>query len=122
MDRAGRVVTATLGDWDITQISGKTAAADLRGCGGADIVIMNTEAETPRPCIVYDVVALRQSGALAMDVTDTGALAITTARSLSGMRPWNTYGGRRDMLQSVTLQKETDRQGGPQRIIQIAQD
>ena len=93
LQRNGRMVSATLGDWQIVQLSGKTVLADVQGCGGADVLISNQVDAGPRPCAVYDLRALRKTGALALNLTDAGDLVITTAHSVAGQRPWNSGQG-----------------------------
>ena len=83
-----RRVDVALGDWSITQISGKTALAKLNGCGGADVLILNTEDTVQRPCQAYDPIALRSTGSLAIDLDQNGDLMIVTASDISGHRPW----------------------------------
>ena len=83
-----RHVDIALGDWNITQISGKIALAKLQGCGGADVLILNSQDDTSRPCQVYDPIALRSTGSLAIDLDAEGGLRITTATDVSGARPW----------------------------------
>ncbi|WP_373636636.1 ComEC/Rec2 family competence protein [Yoonia sp. BS5-3] len=91
--REGRKVSVSLNGWDIVQTSGKTALAALSGCDGADILITNQTDDVPRPCMVFDVLRLRQTGALALDVLSNGDLQITTAHSIAGARPWNSAQG-----------------------------
>lgn len=69
-------------------ISGKTALAELQDCGGADVLISNQTVNENLPCNVIDIASLRRTGALAFDLSDTGELIITTAREISGQRPW----------------------------------
>ena len=104
IETLGRVSTTTLGDWRVVQVSGKTALADMSGCDGADILISNQAEVGPRPCHVFDIGALRQSGSLALDVDAQGALVITRARDITGHRPWN--GGQGDDAQKTAI-------GGP---------
>lgn len=87
--RDGRIVRANIGDWQILQVTGKTALAALDGCGGADVLISNQSDVTGRPCIVFDINRLRQTGALAFDLTEMGDLQLTTAQGVAGNRPWN---------------------------------
>lgn len=87
--RDGRVVWARVGDWQVVQVSGKTALAAMQGCGGADVLISNMSDEIARPCVVFDLDRLRNTGALALNLTADGGLAITTARDVAGNRPWN---------------------------------
>ena len=91
--RDGRVVTAMLGDWRIMQVSGKTALAALQGCGGADVLVVNQRDDAARPCAVYDMIRLRDTGALAMGLDAAGDLMIDTAQSQAGNRPWNGRDG-----------------------------
>lgn len=91
--RDGRIVAATLGGWDILQVSGKTALASLSGCGGADVLISNQVDDVDRPCEVFDVTRMRQTGSLALDVLETGDLQVMTAHAVSGARPWNRRQG-----------------------------
>ena len=86
--QAGRV-TAQLGDWQVLQVSGKTELAALQACGGADVLITNQKDDLPRPCVVYDLIRLRDTGALALDLTADHDLAITSAQAAAGNRPWN---------------------------------
>ncbi|WP_375255325.1 ComEC/Rec2 family competence protein [Yoonia sp.] len=99
-DRAGlargqRWSAADLADWRVMQVSGKTALAALRGCGGADVLILNQADGQRRPCLVYDVSALRETGSLAVDVNPEGDLEIVTAHFIAGARPWNARQGPR---------------------------
>jgi competence protein ComEC len=89
----GRVTRAEIGGWQVIQVSGKTALAGLRGCDGADVLISNQVDETPRPCAVYDLARLRNTGALAMQVMPNGDLLIETAHQVTGQRPWNSAQG-----------------------------
>ncbi|WP_342070760.1 ComEC/Rec2 family competence protein [Yoonia algicola] len=89
----GRVTRADLGGWQVLQVSGKTALAALRGCDGADVVISNQIDATARPCVVYDLARLRNTGALALDVAPNGDLLIETAHQITGQRPWNSWQG-----------------------------
>jgi competence protein ComEC len=99
--REGRVVTAALGPWRVTQVSGKTALADLSGCDGADVLISNQTDEVARPCVVFDIKKLRVTGALAFNLSAQGDLIVTTAHEIAGLRPWNMRQG--PMEPSLTL-------------------
>ncbi len=88
LPRVDRVVRARLGKVEIRQVSGKTALAALHGCGGADLLILNRIDDTERPCIVYDLRALRRSGALAGWLDAAGGLRIETAAERAGRRLW----------------------------------
>ncbi len=91
--RDGRVVSVQLDQWEVLQVSGKTALAALDGCGAADVLISNQVDNTPRPCLVFDIGKLRRTGALAFDLSEAGDLVITTAHSVTGNRPWNMRQG-----------------------------
>jgi competence protein ComEC len=97
-------ITAQLGDWQILHVSGKTALARLGGCGGADLLVTNQIDARPRPCLVYDLTRLRQTGALALDLTPQGALRITSASAHAGNRPWNRRNGAPD--QPVVIMRQ----------------
>lgn len=86
IDRKTRV---SLGDWQVLQVSGKTALATLQGCDGADVLITTIEDAQARPCQVFDMIALRETGSLSLDLDDNGNLQITTASDVSGDRPWS---------------------------------
>ena len=86
---ADRVVQAAVGPWHIVQVRGKTALAGLDGCGGADVLIANQPITDTRPCAVFDVVRLRDTGALAFNLDVAGNLILTTAAQRVGQRPWN---------------------------------
>ena len=89
LDQSGRITTAVIGGTKITQISGKTALATVIGCDRAQVLILTVSDPKARPCDVYDVERLRQTGALAIDLDETGALVITTSRDVAGDRRWN---------------------------------
>ena len=87
IDREGRVARVDLGEVAVVQVSGKTALADLLGCGGADILIANSEVTDARPCDVYDILRLRETGALSIGQAD-GQPQVVTASDLAGNRLW----------------------------------
>jgi len=95
--RDGRVVRAGLGDWQIMQVSGKTALAALDGCGGADVLISNQVDTVARSCVVFDIARLRKTGAVALDLSETGDLIINTAHANAGQRRWNRAQGPVDV-------------------------
>lgn len=96
-----RVSTAILGNWTILQVTGKTALESLDGCAGADVLIASVEDKSERPCLTYDLIAFRDTGALAIDLDEAGNLVVSTASDAAGARPWNTSKG--DRLSSQTL-------------------
>ena len=89
----GRVTTAMIGEWRVLQVSGKTALAGVAGCGGADVLISNQLDGGTRPCLVYDLARLRNTGALAFSLAPNGDLRIDTAYAAAGRRPWNRWQG-----------------------------
>ena len=88
-DVSGREARVVLGAWKILQVSGKTSLSALAGCGGADILIATVEDQIDRPCQVFDIIALRNTGSHALKVLENGDLKITTASDVAGNRPWN---------------------------------
>ena len=88
-----RSARAALGDWQVLQVSGKTVLAGLVGCNGADVLISNQLDEKARPCAVYDLARLRNTGALALNLAANGDLLIETAHEVSGQRPWSQRQG-----------------------------
>ncbi len=104
----GRMARARIGDWRIVQVSGKTALAALSGCGGADILVSNQRVEAPRTCLVLDVAALRAVGAVALDLDDNGDLHITTARDMTGVRPWNVHASRDHDIPAILYRQNAE--------------
>lgn len=88
--RGVRRYEVELGAWRILQVSGKTALADLNGCDGADVLITNQTDDVARPCEVFDIPRLRDTGALGFDLNEAGQLVITAAHAVVGDRPWTT--------------------------------
>lgn len=84
----GRIWAAEIGELGLLQVSGKTALAELQGCGGADIIVSNQTDIEQRPCLVFDVARLRGSGAVAL-YNEQDGIKIVTARDIVGVRPWN---------------------------------
>ena len=93
-----RRVQAQIGGWKVMQVSGKTALADVVGCDGVDVLITNQTDTVARPCAVFDEIRLRETGALAMDVSADGALVITTAQQVAGARAWNGRTARQSRI------------------------
>ena len=83
-----RIADAQLGRWRVRQVRGKVALAGMEGCGGADILISNQKDPVDRPCLTFDAARLRETGAVALNLTDTGDLRIVTAAQVAGRRPW----------------------------------
>ncbi|MGJ8623602.1 MAG: ComEC/Rec2 family competence protein [Yoonia sp.] len=106
----GRQARATLGAWQVLQVSGKTALAELVDCGGADILITNQTDGATRPCRVFDIVTLRDTGALAIGEDVQGRLVIQTAHHAAGARPWNAQQGPRGAAIILATKVEEDPQ------------
>ncbi len=87
LDTTNRTTLIMLDGATLIHVTGKTALAALDGCNGAEILITNVREDTPRPCEVYDLTRLRDTGALAGRMTETD-LTITTAADLTGQRLW----------------------------------
>jgi len=108
-DRVGlatdcRRLTVDLRGWQILHVTGKTALADLDGCAGADILISNQTDAVDRPCSVFDIRRLRETGSLALNVAQNGDLHIETAHHIAGARPWNIQQGPRENRIVLTAQ------------------
>lgn len=94
----GRVATLDLDGARVVHVRGTTALAALDGCDGAALLIMNVELDTARPCDVYDISRLRQTGSLAIGQDERGALSVVSVADLSGARLWTPSGAGRDGL------------------------
>ncbi|KQI68598.1 competence protein [Loktanella sp. 3ANDIMAR09] len=93
----GAVVSATIGPLHIVQVRGKTELARLKGCGGADVLVLTVPDAVTRPCLVLDPVTLRAAGAVAIDIMDPDGFTVTTVQMRTGQRPWTpTAPQRRD--------------------------
>lgn len=86
----GRANWAQLGAWQVLHVTGKTGLRAVEGCGGADVLVSNQVLEVARPCLTLDLATLRQTGSVAIDLEPDGALRLTTARDIAGVRPWNS--------------------------------
>jgi len=86
IESVDRLYRATLGDWSVLLVPGKTALDDLEDCGGADVLISNQDVTSDKECLAFDQTALRQSGSLAIDTME-GRLLVQSARQASGVRP-----------------------------------
>lgn len=92
-ERAGfaqqdRETRTQVGPWEILHVSGTRARDRLEGCGGADILIANTDIDGTPPCDVYDITRLRETGALAFWLGPEGP-KLVTARDRTGWRLWH---------------------------------
>ncbi|WP_249218982.1 ComEC/Rec2 family competence protein [Loktanella sp. SALINAS62] len=98
----GAFVSVDLGPWQVLQVRGKTGLAALQDCAGADVIVLNIPDTTARPCLVIDPLRLRSTGAVALDLDADDRLIITTALSVSGVRPW-TQGAQDDDRRMPTV-------------------
>ncbi len=117
----GRVARATLAGWEVVQVSGKTALAEMRGCGAADILVSNQTVEGQRPCLVLDVAALRQHGAVALSVDESGQLKLTSARDVTGTRPWNAHAAPQDGRGLIDVMKKGPQNAVPDPLVALGQ-
>lgn len=88
-DAQGRVRSFDLGAVQIVHVQGKRAARSLTGCSSDQIIIASVEMAPPGPCEVFDPVALRRTGSLALV---SGKLV--AANTEAGQRLWSP-GARR---------------------------
>jgi competence protein ComEC len=65
------------------------ALAEIQGCDGADILISNQSNEVQRPCEVFDIERLRETGALGLSLTEFGGLKVTAEQTITGNCPWS---------------------------------
>lgn len=82
----GGIRHAQLGDLTIVHVIGKRAAAQISDCAQGELVVSSVPITLKGACRVYDPVALRRTGSLAVSRDGT----LTSARSVSGQRIWNT--------------------------------
>ncbi|WP_424967528.1 ComEC/Rec2 family competence protein [Dinoroseobacter sp. S375] len=81
-------VDVTLGAYAVTQLRGKTGAAQFNeACAAADLIVGNVDLPRSTACEVIDARAFRRTGALAVTVGE-GGLEITTAQEADPARPW----------------------------------
>lgn len=112
ISKDGRMSWVALGEFDILHTTGKTALEQFTGCNGANVLISNQKLEEDRPCTVIDINELRRRGSMALDEID-GRLTITSARDVSGVRPWNATAYRHTVAAFPTLTKENGLQTQP---------
>lgn len=105
--RDGGRVGASLHGLEILHIQGKKAARTVTGCGGANVIVANTEIKPMPGCLVLTPKRLRQSGAIALVLqnwkagqeTDTGGPRsrwnIIKASAVSGTRMWSVQGTKK---------------------------
>lgn len=86
--RQDRVTRLRVAGWDVVQVSGVTALRSLEGCGGADMLVTNVEVTDVRPCDVFDIKRLRETGALAV-WDDPEGPRLETVRERVGWRLWH---------------------------------
>jgi competence protein ComEC len=105
LDTIARTTLISLNGATLLHVTGNTALAALDGCNGADILITNVEAEGLRPCEVYDITRLRNTGALAGRITEKG-LTITTSAELTGQRLWSLAAQRRSVPETAQVEAQ----------------
>jgi competence protein ComEC len=105
LDTIARTTLISLNGATLLHVTGNTALAALDGCNGADILITNVEAEGLRPCEVYDITRLRNTGALAGRITEKG-LTITTSAELTGQRLWSLAAQRRSVPETSQVEAQ----------------
>lgn len=86
----GKIRVIQLAFGEIVHLTGKRAAAGFHECKVGQLVISAVELKLNGPCDLYDPKRLRQTGSLALRDGK-----ILTARSMSGVRIWNTPPARR---------------------------
>ena len=91
LDVQGKAVRVTVAGTEVLVLSGEVAPRGMRDCGGADILILSIVDQVDRPCEVYDIARLRETGALAGRVVDD-TLVILTTREVTGNRLWTMTG------------------------------
>lgn len=76
----------------IVHLSGKRALAGFQGCTSGQIIVASAKADilSEQPCMVFDPVSLKQTGAVALRKSDRG-WQITTAREIAGDRLWTNW-------------------------------
>ena len=92
-----RVTRVTLAGSQVMQVAGETALTGITDCDGADILIATVVTPTARPCDVYDLQRLRQTGAVAGYLRD-GKLTLVTVAEVTGDRLWTRPPPRRDWM------------------------
>lgn len=90
----GRVARFDIGGTTLLQVRGKTALAELEGCGGAMILVANHPSEIDRPCEVFDPDRLRRTGAVAFHPGPDGRLMPKIVEAETGARLWQTRSER----------------------------
>jgi competence protein ComEC len=77
---------------EIVHLSGKRALAGFQGCTSGQIIVASAKADvlSGQPCMVFDPVSLKQTGAVALRKSDEG-WQITTAREIAGDRLWTNW-------------------------------
>lgn len=86
--REGRLAEARVVDITILHVQGKRAAAQVDGCGAAEVVVSSTEIDLRGGCHVFDPLRLRDSGSVAIWLGPEGPRIVTDAE-LSGHRLWS---------------------------------
>lgn len=94
---AGRRQDMQIGATRVVAVRGKGALAEVPGCDGAQILISNQQVGPGRDCTVLDIARLRETGAVAGYLGDTG-LELVSVRDRTGARLWNSRRAREDTL------------------------
>jgi len=93
--QADRITRVRLAGASVLQIAGETALAGIADCDGADILIVSVVAPTDRPCEVFDLQRLRQTGSVA-GYLRAGKLDLITVADVTGDRLWARPPQRRE--------------------------
>ena len=99
---ADKVARVTLGATVVLVVNGEVAPRSLIGCDGADLLILSVTDDRDRPCEVFDIRRLRDTGALAGRVV-AGRLEIITVRDLTGDRLWSPAPRSRNPAPAVAV-------------------
>jgi competence protein ComEC len=88
LDVQGKAIRVTVAGTQVLVLTGEVAPREMPDCGGADILILSIVDQADRPCDVYDIARLRETGALAGRIEE-GALVLQTSREVTGTRLWS---------------------------------
>jgi competence protein ComEC len=92
----GRRQEARIGPARVLAVRGKMALAEVVDCDGADILVSNQQVGAGQSCTVFDISALRESGAVAGYLRDD-ALHLISVKDLTGDRLWNSHRARNNI-------------------------
>lgn len=74
----------------VIAVKGQQAARRVTDCNAETLVVMNVEPPNSLPCVVIHPKTLRETGSLALFMTEKGGFKTISARQLTGARLWNT--------------------------------